>query len=394
MAYPSRNQPNQTRSRSSVHYLILIAFAAVLVFKVDVLISQSIFAARRRVSTARRFVRPTYHSTSSSITGFTHGTFNRHFILSWGEERAKIQEHGELLTLSLDRKSGSGFESKKEYLFGKIDMQIKLVPGNSAGTVTTYYLSSEGSTHDEIDFEFLGNSTGNPYTLHTNVFSQGKGNREQQFFLWFDPTEDFHTYSFLWNPKCIVLSVDGIPIREFKNMESIGVPYLKDQPMRIYSSLWNADEWATQHGLVKTDWSLAPFTASYRNFSAEACIWSPRTRKSSCDSTDPKANSWLTEELDSKSREKMKKLQQKLMVYNYCEDPWRFPEGPGPECAIKTKNNDKSNTDTDTNTISSSITNSKNNNNNNNNNNIVARKPRRSRRRSRSKGGNKVAQIN
>lgn len=242
-------------------------------------------------------------------------------------------EGGELLTLSLDKASGSGFESKKEYIFAKIDMQIKLVPGNAAGTVTTYYMSSEGSAHDEIDFEFLGNSTGNPYTLHTNVFSQGKGEREQQFFLWFDPTEDFHTYSIHWNPKAIVLSVDGIPIREFKNMESIGVPFPKDQPMRIYSSLWNADDWATQGGRVKTDWSLAPFTASYRNFSSQGCIWSYRTRETSCESSEGSGdNSWLTEELDGKARARMKSLQQKHMIYNYCEDNMRFPDGVAPEC--------------------------------------------------------------
>ncbi|GKE54724.1 probable xyloglucan endotransglucosylase/hydrolase protein 23 [Tanacetum coccineum] len=48
-------------------------------------------------------------------------------------------------------------------------------------------------------------------------------------------------------------SVDLMPIRGFKNAESIRVPFPKDQSMRINSSLWNADAWATRGGLVKTD---------------------------------------------------------------------------------------------------------------------------------------------
>lgn len=138
---------------------------------------------------------------------------------------------------------------------------------------------------------------------------------------------------------CFRFSVDGTPIREFKNLESRGVPFPKSQPMRIYSSLWNADDWATRGGLVKTDWTHAPFTASYRNFNANACVL--QAGKSSCNSPASSSssssrgkNDWFSQELDSTSKQRLTWVQKNYMIYDYCKDAKRFPQGLPTECRM------------------------------------------------------------
>ena len=125
-------------------------------------------------------------------------------------------------------------------------------------------------------------------------------------------------------------SVDGVPIRDFKNLERDGVLFPKSQPMRLYSSLWDADNWATRGGQVKTDWSKAPFTASYRNFQAHACVWS--SGRSNCGGSGGD-RSWFNQQLDVASQKRLKWVQRKYMIYNYCADAKRFPQGFPPECS-------------------------------------------------------------
>ncbi|KAJ1260643.1 hypothetical protein BS78_10G248700 [Paspalum vaginatum] len=258
------------------------------------------------------------------------GNFYQDVDITWGDGRGKVLENGQLLTLSLDRSSGSGFQSKAQYLYGRFDMQLKLVPGDSAGTVATFYLSSQGSAHDEIDFEFLGNASGEPYTVHTNVYSHGAGGREQQFRMPFDPTRAFHTYSVVWNPAHIVFYVDGAPIREFRNRQAaLGVPFPTSQPMRVYASVWDAEEWATQGGRVKTDWSKAPFVAQYRGYAAAGCT---AADAAACARSNAAA-AWMFQELDAAAQEQLRRAQASYMIYNYCTDKYRFPQGPPPECA-------------------------------------------------------------
>lgn len=138
--------------------------------------------------------------------------------------------------------------------------------------------------------------------------------------------------------------MDEIPVRIFRNHEKYGVAFPKDQPMKIYSSLWNADDWATQGGLVKTDWTKAPFTAYYRNFYIDACV--AGSSSPSCATAEPAASAnsegpanggtnraaWRSHNLDANGRKRMRWVHKNFKVYDYCNDWKRFPQGYPPEC--------------------------------------------------------------
>ncbi|XP_015695535.2 xyloglucan endotransglycosylase/hydrolase protein 8 [Oryza brachyantha] len=236
------------------------------------------------------------------------------------------------VALTLDRSSGSGFTSKDTYLFGEFSVQMKLVGGNSAGTVTSFYLSSgEGEGHDEIDIEFMGNLSGDPYVMNTNVWANGDGKKEHQFYLWFDPTADYHVYKIIWNPKNIIFQVDDVPVRTFKKYDDLAYPQSK--PMRLHATLWDGSYWATRHGDVKIDWSGAPFVVSYRGYSANACVNNNPAGGWSSSWCPEGTAAWISRELDGAGLGTVAWAERNYMSYNYCADGWRFPQGFPAECS-------------------------------------------------------------
>ncbi|KAF7128067.1 hypothetical protein RHSIM_Rhsim11G0148700 [Rhododendron simsii] len=270
-------------------------------------------------------------STASIVST---GDFNKDFFVTWSPSHVNTSADGTTRSLTLDKDSGSGFASNDMFLFGQIDMQIKLIPGDSAGTVVAFYMTSDQPNRDELDFEFLGNVNGQPYMLQTNVFADGYGDREERISLWFDPTTEFHTYSVLWNLNQIVFMVDWVPIRTYRNHADKGVAYPRRQPMSVQTSLWNGESWATRGGKDKVDWSKGPFTASFRNYKIDACVWKGNPRF--CREASP-ANWWnqdTSSSLTWAQRRLFRWVRKNHLIYDYCQDGKRFQNNLPKECSL------------------------------------------------------------
>jgi len=58
-----------------------------------------------------------------SILLVVHGKdFDQDIDITWGDGRGNILSNGTLLNFDLDQSLGLGFQSRAEYLYGKVDM--------------------------------------------------------------------------------------------------------------------------------------------------------------------------------------------------------------------------------------------------------------------------------
>jgi xyloglucan:xyloglucosyl transferase TCH4 len=132
------------------------------------------------------------------------------------------------------------------------------------------------------------------------------------------------------------LYIDGTPIRVFRNNAAHGVLFPTRQPVNVFFSIWDAEDWATQGGRVKTDWSRAPFVAGYRRHNVTAaCVWDGdhTTSRRSCleRSGGPW---WMAQRMDWWSWMTLNWVRMNYMAYDYCEDRKRFPSAFPTECVF------------------------------------------------------------
>ncbi|KAF9625200.1 hypothetical protein IFM89_020120 [Coptis chinensis] len=234
---------------------------------------------------------------------------------------------------------GSGFISSDLYQYGFFSAKIKLPSDYTAGVVVAFYMSNGDvfeKTHDELDFEFLGNIRGKAWRFQTNVYGNGSVSRgrEERYHLWFDPTREYHRYSILWTNKNIIFYVDDVPIREVMKSDEMGGDY-PSKPMSLYATIWDASNWATSGGKYKVNYKYAPFVSEFSDLVLQGCAVDPiqQVPAASCAEKDAELRSADYAVVTPERRTAMRKFRQKYTYYSYCYDTLRYPVPP-PECVI------------------------------------------------------------
>ncbi|KAK1301278.1 putative xyloglucan endotransglucosylase/hydrolase protein 27 [Acorus calamus] len=276
-------------------------------------------------------------SPAIPITNVETLTFDEGYTQLFGDTNLMVLKDGQSVHLSLDERTGlcSGFVSQDLYLHGFFSASIKLPSDYTAGVVVAFYMSNGDmfeKTHDELDFEFLGNIRGKEWRIQTNVYGNGSTaiGREERYGLWFDPTEDFHRYSILWTDQHIVFYVDDTPIREMVRNKAMGGDY-PSKPMSLYATIWDGSTWATAGGRYKINYKYAPYIAEFSNLVLHGCAVDPIERSPTC--RDRESYTALSSPMTPDQRAAMGEFRRGYMTYSYCYDRVRYPVPPA-ECPV------------------------------------------------------------
>ncbi|URE36339.1 xyloglucan endotransglucosylase hydrolase protein 30 [Musa troglodytarum] len=277
---------------------------------------------------------------AAAALNLTTLSFDDGFSHLFGNENLIRSPDGRSARLTLDRYSGSGFISNDLYDHGFFSASIKLPSDYSAGVVVAFYTSNGDvfqKTHDELDFEFLGNIRGKDWRIQTNVYGNGSTSRgrEERYFLPFDPTAEAHRYSILWTSDHIIFYIDDTPIREVVRSDAMGGDY-PSKPMSIYATIWDGSTWATANGRYKVNYKYAPFVAEVSDLVLRGCRVDPIQQVDSARRCVEANEDLLAADfarMTPLKRAAMRRFRERYMTYSFCYDTNRYPV-TFPDCDI------------------------------------------------------------
>ncbi len=130
------------------------------------------------------------------------------------------------LTLPAETLNGSEIESRDLYGPGFYAARIK-VP-DAPSSITGFFLYYPPDLASEIDVEIYNDPSGK--VLFT-TYAGGEQTHNETMTLPFDPTGDFHDYTFFYDEASITFYVDGEPMQEYEG----GLPA---EHMKLYVNTW------------------------------------------------------------------------------------------------------------------------------------------------------------
>lgn len=124
-------------------------------------------------------------------------------------------------------------QSQQRFGYGTYEARIKTNDGSGLNAAFFTYIGPvHDERHDEIDFEIL---TANPREVTVNTYVDGKPHHGAVHPMPRPANEEFHTYSFVWEPGRLSWYVDGEPIHTVEDA------ILPERPQKIYLSIWGTE---------------------------------------------------------------------------------------------------------------------------------------------------------
>ncbi|GJU11646.1 probable xyloglucan endotransglucosylase/hydrolase protein 33 [Tanacetum coccineum] len=274
----------------------------------------------------------------------------------YGASNIVMKSNGSYADISLDKTTGSGLISKNRYYHGFFSAAIKLPAGFTSGVVLAFYMSNADvfpRNHDEVDFELLGYSKRRQWVLQKNMYGNGsvttrKSRTGDEVFPGDicrpgKPTKRQKSVrrgtnsDRLFSQSSIKFLVDNIPVREVIHNQAISSVY-PSKPMSLYTTIWDASEWATNGGKYHVNYKYAPFVASLGELEITGCSMQRSNssmgvgcvKNASVSSLDP-VDGQEYEKLSKQQMDGLNWVRSKHMYYSYCKDTARYKVMPA-EC--------------------------------------------------------------